>query len=400
MERTPNRTSCGSAPGRFVVHGLLSEVDVPGEWFYDASSRMLYLYPLPIVDGYSEDDPINLGFWSGENGFMTLQNSSWVTVRGLDVSGVNGTAISVISGEHNTIGGCTLRNSVGGLAIIGGHWHRVLGNDIYDISGTHIITRGEVAEGLAHSSQIGQMIPTNNLVANNHITQVFLGAGRLKWGVASLGMGDRFRGNLLHDSPGQLINPGGPLSLWDHNEIFNTGFSEGDGGVMYDGACLTKGFGMHVRKNFVHHSLDVPGLTVRGGLYFDDHFMGACNVSGNVLYKAAGMSVLINGGAGNRVTHNLIVEGGQGVSQRATDDQTVALHSYDNGSIARGGKGDYIWNTEQQLGVHNFSAIFDTVLSKRFPSFARLMTVNSTSDGWASAAFSDFRYNTFLNNSQ
>ena len=46
----------------------------------------------------------------------------------------------------------------------------------------------------------------------------------------------------------------------DRNEVFNTGYVEGDGGVMYDGASLTQGYGMHFRENFVHHSLEVPGL--------------------------------------------------------------------------------------------------------------------------------------------
>jgi hypothetical protein len=410
LERTPNRTSCGGAPGRFVVHGLLSEVDSPGEFFYHAPSHTLYVYPpTPTaysqysgdVDGAGKGKKTSLGFWSGgDGGLITLQNASWVTVSGVSVTGANSTAISVMGGENNTIGGCTLRNCMGGVQVIGGHRNRVIGNDIYDIAATHIITRGETAEGLQHSTALGEMIPTNNLVANNHLTQVYLDAGRLKWTVASLGMGDRFCGNLLHDSPGQLINPGGPLSLWDRNEIFNTGYSEGDGGVMYAGACLTRGFGMHIRHNFVHHSLDVPGLTVRGGLYFDDHFMSASNVSNNVLYKAAGLSVLVNGGAGNRVTHNLIVKGGQGISQRATDDQTATLAGYDNGTSKRGGKGDYIWNTEQQLGAANYSAIFDSVLAKRFPSFGRLLSENSTAAGWASAGSSDFRFNTFLNNTQ
>ena len=34
-------------------------------------------------------------------------------------------------------------------------------------------------------------------------------------------------------------------------EVFNTGYVEGDGGVMYTGASLTSGYGMHYRENFV-----------------------------------------------------------------------------------------------------------------------------------------------------
>ena len=65
--------------------------------------------------------------------------------------------------------------------------------------------------------------------------------------------------------------------MYDSNEVFNTGYVEGDGGVMYIGASLTNGYGMHFRENFVHHSLEVPGLHGRGGIYFDDHMQAISN---------------------------------------------------------------------------------------------------------------------------
>jgi|EP01046_Picozoa_sp_COSAG06_P018918 hypothetical protein len=46
------------------------------------------------------------------------------------------------------------------------------------------------------------------------------------------------------------------------------GYVEGDGGVMYSGATLTAGYGMQYRENFVHHSMEIPGLHGRGGIYF------------------------------------------------------------------------------------------------------------------------------------
>ena len=113
------------------------------------------------------------------------------------------------------------------------------------------------------------------------------------------------------------------LMMFDHNEVFNTGYVEGDGGVMYSGASLTNGFGMQYRENFVHHSLEVPGLHGRGGIYFDDHLGSISNCSGNVMYKAAGRSFLANGGAGNNITHNLIVNGGIGIYNHGVPPSTV-----------------------------------------------------------------------------
>ena len=47
---------------------------------------------------------------------------------------------------------------------------------------------------------------------------------------------------------------------------------------------LTNGYGMHYRENFVHHSLEVPGLHGRGGVYFDDHLGSVSNCSGKCCY--------------------------------------------------------------------------------------------------------------------
>ena len=165
------------------------------------------------------------------------------------------------------------------------------------------------------------------------------------------------------------------------------------------GASLTFGYGVHFRGNFVHHSLEVPGLHGRGGIYFDDHLGPVANVSHNILYKAAGRSFLVNGGAGLNITSNLIINGGNAIYQQAYDDMTKDLPLYDNGTLKRGDKGDYIYKTEASLGVANFEALFRTNLSQRFPTFQRMLAVNSTKAGWASAMSSNFARNTFLNNS-
>ena len=106
------------------------------------------------------------------------------------------------------------------MAINGGQHNMMIGNDLYDIVTSHLSTEG--------GGTMQNLQPSNNIVRNNHITQRYL--RRNKWGVRLNGMGDRFTQNLVHDSPGQMIVPRGPLSMIDHNEIFNTGYAEGDGG--------------------------------------------------------------------------------------------------------------------------------------------------------------------------
>ena len=49
------------------------------------------------------------------------------------------------------------------------------------------------------------------------------------------------------------------------------------------------------------------------------------------------------------------------------------LPLYDNGTLKRGDKGDYIYKTFGALGVHSLQELGSTLLAKRFPSFARMM---------------------------
>lgn len=320
------RGDCGGqSPGRFKVYGLLSEVDMPGEYWYDTVAKVLYVYPpehslFTIADGAPalRSTPVISMRQAGT--LASVVNASYLTIRDITATGSTATLVTIEGGDHNTIGGCILKNSDGGILLAGGHNNRIIGNDIYDVNG-HLSSDSD--------PNGGDLEPTNNLIANNHLTQVFL--RDTTWSVRISGVGDRFSHNLIHDAPQQVLMPKGPLTMVDHNEIFNTGYSDGDGGVIYAGASLVNGYGMHVRENFVHHSLDVPGLHGRGGIYFDDHFQAVTNASHNVLYKAAGRAFLVNGGGGSNITRNLIVNGGIGIFNQHADNITQALPLYDNG---------------------------------------------------------------------
>merc|ERR1711920_844794 len=78
---------------------------------------------------------------------------------------------------------------------------------------------------------------------------------------------------------------------------------------------------------------------------------------------------------------------------------TKDLAKYDDGTLKRGDKGDYIWRTEQTLGVATPEDLLTAPFAKRFPTFASMLAVNSTEAGWASPSRSNFRHNFFLNNS-
>eukprot|EP01048_Picozoa_sp_COSAG05_P007699 COSAG05_NODE_550_length_8736_cov_153.546254_6_plen_586_part_00 len=233
MEQPPKQPCAGGAPGRFVASGLLSEVTRPGEYHFDKSSRTLFIFPPSPRPAKSE----RLGIWAGPAA-VTLEGTRFVTVRDIEIRGVAQhqaqAAVVISGGDHNTVGGCTIHSSTrAGVALSGGRSNRFVGNDVYDV-GVHVVsgecpTSGKTSTCTESNAQ--SLKPTNNLIANNHFTQKvrrdFYGGIQLR------GVGDRLSHNLAHDASGQYLTPNGPLTMIDSNEIFNTGYSEGDGGVMY-----------------------------------------------------------------------------------------------------------------------------------------------------------------------
>ena len=181
----------GGAPGRFRVHGLLSNVDSAGEYFFDTAARILYVVPPPTVQGA-------LGFWSGP-ALISVVNSTFVTVRDITVTGTSDTSsLAIVGGANNTIGGCTVRSCATGIVVNGGHENMVVGNDVFDTTGFHISTSSNPNEELDNSQS--ELVPTNNIIINNQFTQVWLST--TSWSVHAGGVGDRFSHNLLHDAPG------------------------------------------------------------------------------------------------------------------------------------------------------------------------------------------------------
>ena len=81
------------------------------------------------------------------------------------LGGLEDLVVVLEGGEHNTIGGCTLRSSSRtGVALAGGNQNRMIGNDVYDV-GVHVMS-GDVT-GLcqggkcATEANAATLLPTN-----------------------------------------------------------------------------------------------------------------------------------------------------------------------------------------------------------------------------------------------
>jgi len=273
----------------FYALNLLAELDVPGEWYLDRESGVLYFWPpAPIGEGQAVVSVLDT--------LVTMRDTSHVTLRGMVLEAARGTGVTIDGGTHNRIAGCTLRN-LGGWAvkISGGRAHGVVGCDIHEIGDGGIVLSGGDRKTLT---------PAGHHAMNNHIHHYGRWNPMYRAGVSLRGVGNRVAHNLIHDAPHQAVSFGGNDHVIEMNEIHHVCQESNDAGAIYSGRDWTMR-GTVIRHNFMHH---VSGFKNRGcvGVYLDDMFCGT-EIFGNVFYKVT-RAAFIGGGRDCRVENNIFVD--------------------------------------------------------------------------------------------
>lgn len=336
---------------------LMCEIDSPGEWYFDVQRNTLYLWPTQPITADSRLVVAAAG------GFLRIDGASHVRVEGLTIQGVAkaDAVISIRKGEHNTVSGCTIRNSTANALRIGGSNNTVHACDIYDVTGFARLAGGEATPDA--------ITPGNNTISNCHFYLDKFKAVAPTVGIS--GVGQVFRNNLMHNLPGQAIVFRGNDHLIERNELFNIGFEEGDGAAIYSGAQFW-GYGTRLQHNFLHHIMSTDGLMTRSGIMLDDHDSGR-EVIENIFYKTGHGSLAINGGSGLKVHRNVFMNGNFGVWVRIIGDirgRMAMQAKFDSGELRRGDKHDYIWRCEQVVGAEGWNS---EPWKTRYPTFTVVM---------------------------
>lgn len=342
----------------FRVFGLLCELDQPGEWHFDILTNRLYLYPPQPM---TADTVISL---SVADGFMTLNDTAYVSVIGLSVQNVGGgTVYKIAGGDHNLIAGCMISNSPAQGISIGGADNGVKSCDLVDLN-THVTLGG------------GKRSPTEITAGHNYVENCHIYQKKYiheKVNIVMNGVGNIFRNNLVHNSIGQAMTINGNDHLVELNEFFNVGFDEGDGGAMYSGADMT-GYGSVYQYNFYHHLMHCPGKVERSGIHFDDLQAGSTCI-GNIFYKSAAKGIHYNGGAGHTAKYNIFLEGYRGIfntaggGQKNYDRQQGIFNDPDN--MYKNTKENYIGRAEKIVGEKGWTK---SPWKDKYPLFGKIMS--------------------------
>jgi hypothetical protein len=304
------------ADARWYGFNLLSELDMPGEYYLDRTNRLLYFWPSKAG---------GRAVLSLTEGLVRAENLTNVTFRGFTLEACRGTAISLKGGADCHVTGCTIRNTgQQAVQVSGGERHEVYGCDIY-FTGTGGISMS--------GGDRKTLTPAHHNAENNHVHQYARRARTYHPGISVSGVGNRIAHNLVYDGPHMALSAGGNDHVVEYNEIHNVVEESGDAGAYYVGRDWTQR-GNVLRYNYWH---DILGSTGYGGMtiYLDDQHCGH-TIYGN-LFERCMQSVFLGGGNDHVVTNNLFIgcwksahldDRGMNWQKTATDDPKGELRSY------------------------------------------------------------------------
>jgi len=273
----------------FYAFNLLSELDTPGEWYLDRDTGMLCLWPPgPVAEGRPTV--------SVAPTLVTMNDTSYVRIRGLILEAARDTAIVINGGAGVQVVGCTIRN-VGGYAV------RIEGGSDSGVVGCDICQTGHGGVVLAGGDR-ASLTPARHYADNNHIHDYSRWARMYHPAVTLDGVGNRATHNLIHDAPHEAIAFSGNDHLIEFNEIHDVCTEANDAGAIYAGRDWTWR-GTVIRHNYLH---DITGLGGNGsvGVYLDDMLCGT-EISGNI-FRRVTMAAFIGGGRDNAIVNNIFVD--------------------------------------------------------------------------------------------
>jgi len=252
----------------YYAYNLLSEVDMPGEFYIDTETLYLYYYPM----GDNEED-------------MFLNFKSDVLVKFSDrASNIILKNISLTCGgtgfefENETKNCVAAGGTISGMSQVGvllyGENNVIRDYDIYNVYGSAI--RIEAGDEYKY-------IKANNKAENNIIHNVSKKGSEPAIYVD--GCGNKAIYNHIYDVPDKGIGLSGNGNIIEWNRIERCCLENSDTGAIYI-INYGMGYGTSISHNFIRDVFYSQGSKYAAGIYIDDYTCGI-NVEGNVIINPA-----------------------------------------------------------------------------------------------------------------
>ncbi|MBW2990900.1 right-handed parallel beta-helix repeat-containing protein [Candidatus Woesearchaeota archaeon] len=284
----------------YYFENLLEEIDIPGEWYLNRNTGILYFWP--------PGDNINSEIYVSimENALVHLDSVNYMTFKDITFEIGRSNLVYIEDGSHCRLKDCVIRNSgTNGVEIESGSNHGVERCEIYGTGRNGVTMEGGDRVTLT---------PANHYVRNSDIHNF----GRWVWlysdgvEIDRHSVGHEVSHNLIHDAPHFAIAYDGNDHIIEYNEIHNVLEWCQDSGAIYAWARDWGDRGTIIRYNFVH-DIDSPFLGVNtNGIYLDGGTSGQ-KIFGNIFYNIEGFGIHHNGGRDVIMENNILAKCGYGL---------------------------------------------------------------------------------------
>ena len=274
---------------RWKAFNLLEELDVPGEWYLDTDSMKLYYYP-----------PVDFGNCSFEmsalkNSMIRMQNTDYVTFRGIEFTKTRGNGIDLVDVEHVMVQDCAFTDiGVNAIDMSGSkqaetdrdYWQRqdidaaynceISDCTFYEIGGHAVILDG---------GNVDTLRPGRNVIKNSFFSRC---AQKIRNYDTILihGCGNEVTHNSISRTPFQAIRFYGNDHKISYNEIYHVRQESDDSGAIYCGRNSVQR-GTVISYNYLHDLLSTQELNFKHlpAIYLDD---GQCGITAeyNIIQNA------------------------------------------------------------------------------------------------------------------
>ena len=319
---TAHRPTYGVQSGRpYYYVNVLEELDQPGEWYLDRTTKQLFFYPpSPMQQTEAVLTVLN-------DALLHVDGTEHVTFENLTFEYGRSSGVILDDARNCTVRGCTVRNvAQAGIRCLGGRNNRVLDSDVYNAGRFGIEMRGGI---------LADLTPGNHLVENCHVHHWARLSRAITPGILLTGVGNRASHNLLHDSPCQAIRIRGNDHLVEFNHVHDVVTESDDQG----GFDTYRGY--HFRGNVVRynywHDIGSKRPLGQAGVRLDGAFSGTV-IYGNVFENCSRGSfgaVQLHAGKDNWVDNNLFVN----------CKYAVSFHGWDEAAWRKFGR----WDTKRRL---------------------------------------------------
>ncbi|MFD0618695.1 Ig-like domain-containing protein [Paenibacillus sp. GCM10027629] len=314
---------------RYYAYNLLSEIDIPGEWYLDRTSGILYLYPEKDVN----DSEMQLSVL--DTPLVDMKKTDFTNFMDITFEVSRGHGIKMVDSSNNRIVHCTFRR-LGQKAIMigdeealandpgnvkfnsgytGGSNNGVISCDIYDTGQGGIYMLG---------GNRSTLTPGGHYAENNHIYRYARILRTYTPAISLNGVGIRATNNLIHDAPHMAIQFKGNDHVIEFNEIYDVCQETSDAGVIYSLRDWTYRGNM-IKNNYIHDITNLGGLGSYA-VYLDD-LLSSAEITGNVFYNVSNSAFLLGGGRDNTVKYNIMIDSGKFMSLDNRGEGWAAYHA-------------------------------------------------------------------------